>query len=115
MILLPASLTVTVVTSRTVVILIESRFGRAALFIVMLPRIGHLFARRVINILTAELFPAFPTPRFTAAGANKKSAAARLEPARENVITRSVFQAPTLTPRTLLCVRHPYLGVSKLN
>ncbi len=105
---LPASLTVTIVTSRTVVIRIESGLNHTALFIVMIARITRFFASRRVNILTAELFPAGPAPRTPAAGANYKSAASRLKPTCKYIITRIIFQTPSVAPRTLFRIRHPY-------
>jgi len=56
-----------------------------------------------INVDTAELLAAFPTPGLAAASSDDKGPLCG-KAASKNVITGSVFEAPSLTPGTLFGV-----------
>jgi len=74
----------------------------AAGVVIVAGRLRPAAGRRVV-ILSAELFPALPTPGATAAGPYDKSAA-RIEAARKDVVARRILQAPAGAPWALLGV-----------
>jgi hypothetical protein len=88
----------------TILIGIESHFNPAALRIMRIARIYGFATTGGINVLPAELFATFPTPTSAAAGAYDKTTHTGLQSARENVVARSVFQAPALAPRALFSI-----------
>ena len=60
-------------------------------------------ARLRVNVQAAELLAAFPTPGLAAAGSDDKGSLAG-KAAGKNVITGSIFEAPSLTPGALFSV-----------
>ena len=68
-------------------------------------------ARLRVNVQAAELLAALPTPGLAAAGSDDEGSLGG-KTAGENVITGSVFEAPSLTPRTLFGVVGHLLGAS---
>jgi hypothetical protein len=97
-----------IVPSYAIVLAYVSRLLGAARRVVMVSRPRGPSPRRRVAVLSTKLFPAFPTPRPTAARSHHK-AVLRIEPARKNVITSRVFQAPAGAPRTLFGIDRHFL------
>jgi hypothetical protein len=101
--LLPPLLTMTIMSTWAIVFLLEfwlvfcATFGGMSFFClrILLPRFG-------IDVSSTKLLTTFPAPRLTTAGANKEIVCASGKPARKNVVTRIIFEAPPLAPGALL-------------
>jgi hypothetical protein len=95
----------TIVSSTAIRGLRKSRLCTTTAGIVMIACPCGFLAGRRVNILSAELSAAFPAPRATTARARFKTTTATcLKSACENIVTRGVFQTPTLAPGTLFGV-----------
>lgn len=73
-----------------IVLLLEPRFNRTAFTVMRIFRTRLSLSRLRIHVETTELLATFPAPGFPAACANQKRSL-RLETARKNIITRSIF------------------------
>jgi hypothetical protein len=63
----------------------------------------HLLTGGRIDVLTAELFAAGPTPGSSATGSNHKVTSG-LETACKNIVAGGVLESPSFTPGTLFGV-----------
>ena len=99
----PPLLTVTIVPSATIVRLDKPLFVSTTRRVVIVPSRRRPLACLRVCVQTAELLAAFPTPGLTAAGSDDKGSLGG-KAAGKNVITGSVFEAPSLTPGALFGV-----------
>jgi len=103
---LPPFYAMTIVTAAAIVGLRKLLVGSTAGRIVVVSCRRSSEPRIRIHVGAAELLAAFPAPGLAAAGSNDKCAVRR-KSAGKDIITGGVFQAPTVTPGTLLgVIRH---------
>ena len=57
-----------------------------------------------IDVSSTKLLTTFPTPRLATTGTDKEVISAGRKSTRKNVVTRIVFETPSLTPGALLGV-----------
>jgi len=93
----------TIVVSTAVFGLDKPLFLRTTSPVVMVSGRRGSATRRRIDIHPAKLFATLPTPRLATASPDVKGSLGR-EAAGKNVITRRIFQAPSLTPGALFRV-----------
>ena len=97
--MLPSLLTVTIMPSFTVVLLFEISFLPAALMVGVSGGREFRAAYRII-VLAAKLLTALPTPALSTSCAHYELII-RFKATRKNIVARSVFQTPPLTPGAL--------------
>jgi hypothetical protein len=98
-----------VVSTRTELFLLIVRLLFTAVRIMMISSGPCSVTGRRIHILPTELLATLPAPRTTTSRSYHKHPMG-LEATGKDIVTGGVFEAPALTPRTLLCVvRHVYL------
>ena len=57
-----------------------------------------------IDVSSTKLLTTFPAPRLATTTADKEVISAGRKPTRKNVVTRIIFETPSLTPGALLGV-----------
>jgi len=102
-ILAPARSAMRIMTSRTEIFLFESRLFLAARGVMMVFCGGRLHSRFLVMITTTIFLTTYPTPR-PPASVSHVEFVPEIHATRKHVITCSVFQTPSLTPRTLFCI-----------
>ena len=99
-ILLKTFSTMTIMTTTAVVFLFVTRFFLTTFGIMILTRRRHFSTSRRIHIQITELFTTFPAPRSSATGSYHESTGC-LQSTSKNIVTGSIFQAPSFTPGAL--------------
>lgn len=102
-ILAPAAGTMRIMTSRTEIFLFESRLFLAARGVVMVFCRRRLHARFLVVVRATIFLTTYPTPRPPTSLANMEFVP-EIHATRKHVITCSILQTPSLTPRTLFCI-----------
>ena len=93
----------TIVPSAAIIRLDKPLFVSTTRRVVIVPSRRRPVACLRVHVQAAELLAALPTPGLAAAGSDDKGSLGG-KTAGENVITGSVFEAPSLTPGTLFSV-----------
>lgn len=103
-----------VVASRAVVFVRECRLLCTAYLVVILFGVSSSFSHLRVYILTAEFFPAVPTPTLATACALVKIAVI-VQAACKDVVAGLAFECPLLAPGTLLCILCHFVEVVVLS